>query len=61
MSDLAKDIARRDFLAGLVLMDEVYLPLFERADQEVAISMADIDQVGAARAVAKKAKNREMA
>lgn len=55
MSDrIAKATARRDFLAQLVLVDEIYLPVFLRAEQEVAIAQAAVDPVAAARAIAQR-------
>lgn len=57
MADCAKitaAIARRDFLARLVLIDPVYLPLFERADQKVFALRAEEDPVAAARAIAQR-------
>lgn len=61
MDDIGKKIARRDFLAGLVLDDEIYLPVFVRAEHEVVIAMAATDRVAAARAVAAIAAHRAAA
>jgi len=51
---IAKATARRDFLARLVLIDEIYLPVFLRAEQELAIALAAVDPVAAARAIAQR-------
>lgn len=53
-SEIEKATARRDFLAGLVLENEYYLPLFERAEQELEIALAGGDKVAMARLIARK-------
>lgn len=54
VGDIERAKVRREFLAGLVLADELFLPAFIRADQEVTIAMASTDRVAAARAVAQR-------
>lgn len=57
MSDCAKitaAIARRDFLARLVLIDPAFVPVFERAESNLAIAQAALDPVAAARAIVQR-------
>lgn len=50
MSDrIKKATARRDFLAGLMLDDQYYQPLFERAERELEMAEAGNDKVALAR------------
>lgn len=51
---IEKATARRDFLAGLALEDEIYVPLFVRAEQELCIAMSATDKVAAARALVQR-------
>lgn len=55
MSDqIAKAIARRDFLAGKVLEDEEYLHLFLWAERRLETLMAGDDKLARARLIAQK-------
>jgi len=57
MSDrIEKATARRDFLAKLVMVDEVYLPIFVRLDEDLRllVAMDASDPVAAARARAQR-------
>lgn len=51
---IIKATARRDFLACLVLIDPAFVPVFERAEQDLSIAMAARDPVAAARAIAQR-------
>lgn len=46
---IEKAAARRDYLAALMLTDEYYLPLFERAEHELEVAQAGNDKVALAR------------
>lgn len=51
---ITKATERRDFYARLVLIDPIFVPVFERAEQELSIALAAVDLVAAARAIARR-------
>ena len=53
---MARLVAARDKVAYLVVQDEIYLPIFERLEREIAIAEATRDSLSRARAIVARQK-----